>query len=165
MSNPLAFLGNVEDFVKNIIDSLKQDGIDVSPLNLDHLCYRVETQEDYLAYQQKLATVGSLLSEKEIGGRLISSYKLDNPVYVLGKEIYVIELPAPKKGSSYQRGLEHAEFVIEDSFEDFMHQHPNIQFDTKGMDKPVNADIAINHDTFTVKFHHHSLEYVIENEQ
>ena len=35
------------------------------------------------------------------------------------REISVVELPSPKQGTFYPTGLEHAEFVIEESFEDY----------------------------------------------
>ncbi|HFA47985.1 MAG TPA: hypothetical protein ENJ95_03085 [Bacteroidetes bacterium] len=77
------------------------------------------------------------------------------------REIYLLELPSPKKGSHYPAGFEHVEFVINTSLEKFIAAHPNIDFDKKGMSKKTNPDVRVKFAGFSVKFHLHNLEYVI----
>ena len=158
-------LGDVFNFLTKIISTLQKEGIDVSKCELDHICYRVESNEKYEEYKQKLSALGELLTETEINGRLISTYKLKEPIEFKGRKIFCVELPSPKEGVHYPEGLEHAEFVIKDSFEDFMSKHPNVRFDTKDISKPINPDISITYKGFSVKFHHKPLEYVIKYEQ
>ncbi len=153
-------LEDAKDFVRKIIEALKKDGIKVSDLELDHLCFRTETREDYSYFKEKLFEIGRFISEVEIAGRPIALYKLSSPIIVDNREIYFIELPAPKKESSFLNGWEHAEFVIKDNFEDFMKKYPAVKFDLGDISKPTNPDIKIKYDGFCVKFHHKSLEEV-----
>ncbi len=158
-------LGDVDSFLKRVFDALGKDGIDVSNSKLDHVCYRVETSERYDEMKQKLASQGELLVEAEVGGRLIATYKLKHPILYGNRKIECVELPSPKKGTDYLEGLEHAEFVIEVSFEEFMRTYPLVSFDTSALSKSVNPDVRVQYAGFSVKFHRESLENVIAKEQ
>jgi predicted metalloenzyme YecM len=93
-------LANVPVFCTNLITML-QERIDVSPYELDHVCYRVETEEEYRKSYQYLTERGILLVEQPIGGRLIATFKLHKPIAIpeFSKSVSVIELPLPKIGS------------------------------------------------------------------
>lgn len=157
-----SFLPSPHSFLSHIFHTLETLKIDVSRLELDHLCYRVETWERYEVLKKMLETEAELLKETMINGRPICTYKLKEAIRYEAREIWVLELPAPKDGSPYQEGFEHVEFVIDTSFEDFMQRYPHITFDTKAMGKAINPDIGIEHDGARVKFHHNSLEYVVK---
>ncbi|MEN0003015.1 MAG: VOC family protein [Bacteroidota bacterium] len=148
-------------FLNQIMNALKADQINVASLELDHICYRVETFTRYEELKEALALFGVLLAESQIGGRPIATYKLHEPIRFREREIWCLELPAPKAKTPYMEGFEHVEFVINEPFDVFMNAHPQVQFDTKGMHKAVNADIRVCYPSCCVKFHHHSLEYVI----
>ncbi len=158
-------LGDIEGFVDKVFDILDKEGIDVSESYLDHICYRVETQEEYKEFQTELEKYGYLLTEKEINGRPISSYKLIEPIVLHENEISVVELPSPKADTPYKRGLEHAELVIVEDFKTFMGLYPSTKFNMKAANKAVNPDVSIKYDGITIKFHHKPLEYVILHEQ
>lgn len=161
----LAFLGSIENFLSEIFTSLASRGVDVSRYELDHLCYRVETSEEYTEMKRKLSLVSDCLGEPTIGGRSIATYKLRAPfVFEVGaqqRSIACIELPFPKLSSHYRSGLEHAEFVIDESFETFIARHPHLVFETKGMVKKHNPEIELEFGHYAVKFHYMSLEEVI----
>ena len=154
-------LGSPAPFLRRLFATLAADGLDVAGCELDHLCYRVETPERYAVLKAELAGLGELLSEKEIGGRPIATFELADPIRFGDRRIPCLELPAPKPGSPYPEGYEHAEFVIDRPFDDFMRSFPHLKFDTKGMHKGVNPEIRLIYEGFSVKFHHHSLAYVI----
>lgn len=160
--------------------SLHPSGVDVSKYELDHMCFRVATTEEYNDFMEKLATFGVLLSEVKIGGRKVATFKLNNPhkwkgnsfyatsQFVLGREIPCVELPQPKEKSPYPRGLEHVEFVIDKSFDDFMASYPSLTFDLSGSKKHSNPDIQLKFKgerNVSVKFHHSPLEEVIKREK
>lgn len=155
-------LGNAAPFLQRVFALLEKDGIDISSYELDHICYRVETSDRYEELKQTLFIFGSLLSESQIGGRAISTFKLNGSINFKERKIWCIELPAPKKGSFYREGYEHVEFVIDLEFEKFMELYPQINFSTKSISKEINPTIAIKYDGFSVKFHHKTLEYVIK---
>lgn len=131
---------------------------------MDHLCYRVETQAEYNNIKSKLDEIGLCLVESEIGGRLISTYKLDVPLIINDRILYLIELPMPKKDNAYKAGFEHAEFVIDESFEDFS-KKMSFDFDWKGTEKSHNPELRLRLGNHSVKFHHKSLEEVIQDER
>jgi len=158
-------LGDIDGFLAKLVDALYDDGINVTSYELDHICYRVETSEQYEHHKQELGKLGEQLSENVINGRPIAVYKLHEPIRFRGRKIYCVEVPAPKDGYPYPKGLEHAEFVIDCSFEEFMNRHKKVKFDTRFMNNPNNPDIIINYDGFCVKFHQQSLEKVIEIEK
>ena len=156
-------LGSPNIFISNIFSRLEENKIDVSNYQLDHICYRVETWERYLQLTKVLANKGELLAETMIGGRPIASFLLEKPFFYKNRSINCIELPSPKEGSPYREGFEHVEFVIDLPFEEFIQKYPSLNFKTKGMNKAVNADISIKFPEGVVKFHHHTLEYVISS--
>jgi hypothetical protein len=99
-----------------------------------------------------------------IGGRPIATFKLNAPFVFQGRTVHVIELPAPKDGSPYPEGWEHAEFVVAEDPRAFAARYPELPWDHSGADKPVNADVRLAYAGFSVKFHEHALEAVIAQE-
>lgn len=174
---------SIPPFVSHVISSLNNVGIDVSPYFLDHCCYRCETMLEYNSFKSELSFVSQLLTESVIGGRPIATFKLHVPVAVndrgqlqssatsltesneplelSSRQVQFIELASPKPGSPYPSGLEHVEFVIDSSLDEFRAKHQNHKWDTKGMEKKTNQDIRLNFNGFSVKFHLDSLENVI----
>ena len=156
-------LGAADPFLSRLFAALEQDGLEVAGYELDHLCYRVSSRERYEALKTGMADYGRVLSEKEIGGRPIATFELTSPIVFADRQIPCLEIPAPKAGSSYPEGFEHAEFVIDRPFAEFMAAYPHLDFDTKGMHKEVNPEIRLAYEGFSVKFHHHPLAYVIRH--
>lgn len=162
MNTLTTLLGDPFPFLSRVFQSLVLDNMDVTSFELDHICYRVATVERYVALKTALAALGTLLTESNINGRPIATFKLETPIIFESRSIYLLELPAPKASSPYAEGYEHVEFVIPSSLESFIQAHPDITFDTSAMHKPVNPDVSIAYDRFRVKFHTHPLEYVIQ---
>jgi uncharacterized protein len=150
-------------FLTRLFQALGQDGIDVSALELDHVCYRVATEERYHELKVKLLRNGVLLSEHQISGRPIATFRLNTPFRFRERTIAILELPAPKAGSPYPEGFEHAEFVVHEDLLAFAQRHPHVQWDLSDLGKAINADVRVRYDGFSVKFHRQSLAYVIEH--
>lgn len=141
--------------------ALERDGIDTKGMVLDHLCYRVENLTRYAAIKELLSKNGRLIGEHLIGGRPIATFKLHAPYRYSDRRVDVVELPAPKPGSPYTEGWEHAEFVVVEEPLAFAARHPSLNWDVSGTGKETNADVRLVHDGFSVKFHRRSLEEVI----
>ncbi|KAI8912467.1 dihydroxybiphenyl dioxygenase domain-containing protein [Gorgonomyces haynaldii] len=156
-------LKEIPDFVDQVVRSLEQVGIDPRDYFMDHICYRVATQEEYLHEKHALAQYSDLLVETLIGGRMIATYKLREPFVYGHRTLELIELPAPKPGRLYASGWEHVEFVIDCSLEEFAERHPDLKW--KFDFKEINPDIRLDFGTFSVKFHTDSLENVIQFEK
>jgi predicted metalloenzyme YecM len=91
-----------------------------------------------------MAFAGRLLIESMVGGRPIATYKLHQAIPLInGKVIDVLEVPSPKKGSFYKRGLEHIEIVVPFELEGFISAQQNecIEWDLNGM---LGVDTSIS---------------------
>ncbi|EJK68688.1 hypothetical protein THAOC_10110 [Thalassiosira oceanica] len=166
--------------------------MDVASLSsADHVCYRTKSLGHYTELTKSLNKAPEkckLLIECEIGGRLISTYKLMSPITFgcgdIERKIDVIEVPSPKRGSPYKDGLEHVEFVIGDGcnnisplndekhrevLQNFMNANRSVSWSTKAMKKDCNPDVSAKleierYGTVSVKFHLVPLEDVINFE-
>ena len=176
-------------FVQSIQARLLANGMDVTKLDADHVCWRNETVEEYTDLVTALrAAVDecTLLVESNVGGRPIATFQLTKPIQCENRTIGVIEIPAPKDGSVYRSGLEHVEFVIagdrcdqpsspvndalhQSQLSDLMQTYPGLEWNEKAKDKEVNPDVSVKVELedfgiCSVKFHLISLADVIKFE-
>lgn len=171
MSTLEAVVGDWNTFLDTVFADLEALKIDVSSYELDHICYRVQTDEQYEAALKGLEALGTLLSINVIGGRKIATYKLSAPVDYKGRPVAIIELPEHKAKSknSYPVGLEHLEFAIGagNDLVKFTERYPHITFDMSEISKVNNPAVRIMlpNGHGSVKFHHLPLEEVIRLEQ
>lgn len=159
----------LEQFLTRLFHLLDEAGVDVSPLEMDHVCYRVETLERYKALSHAWRLYADDVHESPVNGRPISVFTLAKPLMRAGRSVSLIELPAPKEGSPFVEGWEHAEFVIGGpSFGPFIsrHNHLSANFDLKGVGKENNPELGLKlAPGFQAKFHFLSLARVIEQER
>ena len=155
-------LPGLKPFLDKIFLELFIRALHVQGFEMDHICYRVETDERYEILKHELTTIGELIQESEINGRMIAVIKLFKPIRHESRDIYLIELPAPKKGSFYAEGFEHVEFVIDSNLQHFVQAFEHIDFDLTGMGKRVNPEVRLPLGAISVKFHENDLEYVIK---
>ena len=153
-----------QQFIRDIVASMEGDTLFVAQGSIDHVCYRSATPESYHQAKQQLASWGRLLSENQVGGRPIAVYQLARPIVWEGHAVVCLELASPKKGRHYAEGFEHIEVVTPLALTQLMENHPQLAWDTKGMNKPLNADLRLMYPIGAVKFHNQSLEQVIEIE-
>jgi len=155
-------IGNYDIFLWDVFHNIKNVGFELSEFSeLDHMCYRVETSERYIAKKIELGKIGELLSEEIIADRPIAIYKLKIPILVHGFKIYYMELPAPKINNRFKEGLEHVEFVINVSLHDFLVKHHNINFCLDSYDREINPELEIEFEHCAVKFHKKNILEVI----
>lgn len=157
ITDPVVFLDNLFAMIDDI-------DLDVHNFELDHICYRVESQNEYKIKKAAMADFGDLLAESMVGGRLISTFKLFDPIVFRNRKIYLIELPAPKSGHSYKNGLEHVEFVTKQPLQKIVERYPQYSFEVFGIHKKINADITLKLGDYCIRFHNQSLEEVINQE-
>jgi predicted metalloenzyme YecM len=117
---------------------------------------------------------GVILVEGMIGNRPISIIKLNEPIECRGFSIACVEIPSPKEGSPYPEGLEHAEFVIGEANDDpsdnrllkqMIETYSSIKFDTRAINKDINADISLQVDDTSIKFHVRPIYEIVEIER
>lgn len=151
-------------FLDGLFASLQRDGLEVAPFELDHLCYRVASEGRYAEVKQWLASQGTLLGEHLIGGRAIATFRLRQAYVFQGRSIHMVELPAPKAGSAYAEGWEHAEFVVPEELLAFVQRHPTLPWDLEGLHKAHNPEVRLRYGSASVKFHRTALEELIAAE-
>ena len=161
-------IGDTTAFLDAVFEGLRVQGVDVSHYLLDHICYRVASQELYELKKAQLSKLGVVLSEAIIGGRALATFRLVDPIRYGHRRIPMVELPSPKASSPYPNGLEHAEFVVSEPLEAFVKRYPKLAWDTSAMGKARNADVSIklsDEPRRSVKFHRQSLDSVIAEEK
>lgn len=165
MLSPDQLQRDATTFLTQIFDRLKAASVEVYNWPIDHLCYRVQSQEQYQSMRVEFNQMGTLLIESMIGGRLISTYKLHTPITYGARQIPLIELPEPKASKPTLLGLEHAEFVCPLSFTELLERNPGLDWKTQGTKKTFNPELELRLGELAVKFHQMSLERVIEIEK
>lgn len=162
----LSFQSQAIQFLDQIFIQLVDHKIHIEPRwSIDHLCYRVSSQEDYQKYQMIMSQFAELLIESPVNGRMISTYKLSTPIKYKHWVIDVVELPSPKKGKITKDGFEHIEVVVDETFDQIKEKYKHCQFDESGLAKSFNQELEIPLGDMAIKFHHMSLESVIQAEK
>lgn len=154
-----------EDFMRSLTAKMADVGIPAQDYKSDHLCFRVGTAAEYDYYKVALSAHGKLLTEARVNGRAISTFLLTSPFQTESHQIRLVELPSPKSGAVYATGFEHAEFVTSECFSSLRARFPHLEF-IEGGNKNLNPELCLKLDSgVQVKFHHHSLERIIELEE
>jgi predicted metalloenzyme YecM len=153
-------------FILNISTELSKAGIERAELAMmDHVCYRVATNERYQTLKELFSNQATLLGEAVVSGRNIATFEFREYLEADGWVIPYLELPEPKEGSPYSEGLEHAELVVIGGLERFLARHNELEFDHKGMGKMINPELGLKTATLSVKFHEQPLGAVVRIEQ
>lgn len=177
-------IGDYTTFLSDGIDRLRTNGINIVEdtenfKEIDHICYRVSSKQNYDIKKNELTKFGVKIIESVIGNRPISVFMLFEPLSYDRFQISLIELPSPKSSSQYNDGLEHFEIVVvgnEFSISDMKEKEylekwssskfPQINFDTRALDKDINCDLALPlSSTTSCKFHCFSLNEIIAYEK
>lgn len=154
------------EFLKGLFKKLEDNKIYFkNSWDIDHLCYRCASDDEYEQLKPYFLRFSDLLIESPVNGRLISTFKLHNPIYFKDWMIDLIELPAPKKGKSTKSGFEHIEIVCDENLSDFAHKFNSQIVNAKGLDKDFNQELEIHLGDENIKFHNYSLESVIRLEK
>lgn len=155
-------IGDYGPFLDDILHRVVAEGFDLADfVQIDHMCYRTTSIENYEQKKSELASVAKLLGETRVNGRPISTFRLTEPVLHAPWRIDAIELPAPKAGSRHREGLEHIEFVLYDDIPTFLTKYAGKPFDMRAADRGINPEIGLQLGDLSVKFHLLNLPTVV----
>lgn len=158
-------IGDYVGFIQHVDDGLESLGIERDEISMiDHICYRVETEDRYREMLQRCTEIGALVGESEINGRPIATFEFNDYLSAAGWTVPYLELPAPKEGSPYKEGLEHAELVVVGSLDRFSKRHSDLAFTSAGMGKSINPELGLKQGGLSVKFHEQQLGAVVRIE-
>ena len=163
MNNHYSLLA--EKFLDQLFSEIETLHLKLNFIEIDHLCFRTESDEDYQRVCSDFSEQGVLLIEAPVAGRLISTFKFHTPFQYKKISIPLIEIPAPKKGKTTQRGFEHIELVVKESFEELIQKYSHLKLETAALKKELNPELEIEFKSGAIKFHHQSLEKIIEIEK
>jgi predicted metalloenzyme YecM len=155
-------LGDYQSFVATGLALVAEAGVDVSGLEIDHLCYRVSDWAGHERLKAALAPFSGAYAESVHNGRTISQFLLAPPLFAAGREIALLELPGPKEGTPYPEGLEHFEVVVPD-FTSFCARYRGVFTAVDESPSNPTATLALS-GPLVVKFHPTSLQEVVERE-
>lgn len=156
----------LSDFFEMVDKSLQEKGFALEDHWLiDHICLRTSTIEEYKRVCSEYSVENELLIESHVGGRLISTFKLLEPLLFNGYEIPLIEIPEPKLGRQTASGYEHLEIVVTESFDALEAKFQGLNILKHALSKKINPELEVEFDNFSLKFHHQSLQEVIEYEK
>lgn len=162
MAELQAVIGDYSTFLDNILSKVSDDGFDLADfVQIDHMCYRATSTENYEQKKKELGAVARLLGEDLVNGRPISTFRLNEPVMHGPWRIDAIELPAPKAGAEHAEGLEHIEFVLYDDIPTFLEKYKGKPFEMRAADRGVNPEIGLQLGAYSVKFHLLNLPTVV----
>jgi len=156
-------IGDWQAFIAKILEKTAAAGFDLGDFSqMDHICYRTISLDNYKKKKEDLVGFGTLLGETMVNGRPISTFRLNQPLIYDKWRVDALELPAPKEGKSFKEGLEHSEFVIYDSKENFLKKYSDKEFDLRAADRGINPEIGFSFkDEYAVKFHLLNLPTVV----
>lgn len=147
-------IGDYELFLDKIFLNMKDVGFDLADFSeLDHIAFRTETLERYEEVKRLVIPFADSWTESIFNTRLIAVLKMKAPFQRNGFIVPVLELLAPKEGKPFKEGLEHAEFVINMSFDDFFKKYQKIKFNFAYFDREVNRELLLSFSDCGVKFH------------
>jgi len=155
-------IGDHEVFLNDIISRISDEGFDMADFSqMDHMCYRTISLDNYRQKKQELGSVAKLLGETMVNNRPISTFRLFEPVIHGDWRIDAIELPAPKDGKDVAEGLEHVELVLYDDIPTFLEKYDGKPFELRASDRGINPEIGLQLGEYSVKFHLLSLPTVL----
>lgn len=173
-------VADLERFSQQINGLASRIGLDIAPLNADHIslrCHQNTTAQRWYAGFEKC---GQLFSESQINGRPVCLFKLDQPVRVAGWAFSLIELPWPGEKRYPHEGWEHIEIVLPGPAESLNARALALLSDDGLLQTGIavktsapqaegerlpNTTFAITDGKVTLKFHPWSLEEIVLSEK
>ncbi len=128
-------LSEYKNFLDEWLGHIKKLGIDVSDMTLDHLGYAAESGSDYNDKKEELLEVANLAREVIVSGRRVGVFELKQPLMYKDYSISAVELLEPIVNEAQRPGFEHAEFTTKKSFANLISMYPNLNWDTKNIDR------------------------------
>ena len=145
---------NLQTFIDMKLKQLNDLKLEVTSLELDHFGYQTSSKEDYDIKTIEVSTIAERKSENIVGGRRVGIFKLNQPYKYNGFTILGFELVEPREGQVTESRSDHLEFVLPVTFEDYISNNTQVNWDTTAMNRPEFAKLSIKfEDGTSVKFH------------
>jgi len=144
----------INDFQQFADILILNSNIDLSKLELDHFGYQTSSKEDYERLKVECMQLGSLVSENIVGGRRVGIFRFNIPFKYSSYLISGFELVEPKEGQVCNSELDHLEFVINCTFDEYIENNKDVEWDLTAKDRDEFAKIVIKFmNGKSIKFH------------
>lgn len=157
------FYTQATEFLERLFEEVKTSALTLNPhWSIDHICYRTESLAQYKEGKRSALQFSDMIHESKVNGRDIAIFKLHTPLLFWDCTIDILELPAPKQGSSYAAGFEHIEMVCDEDLSVLKSswQNHNPELSTK----ELNPELKVAFPSGSIKFHNMSLVSLIHLE-
>lgn len=142
------------EFLETFIKKVEDTGVDVSQMNLDHVAYQASTSADYEARKPEFEAISDYQHEAIVGDRRVGVFRLKQPIEFRGNHIVAFELIEPKRGHEQVSAWEHAEYVLNEPYTEFMKRYPELDWDVTSIERYIYSHLKLKLDDSTqVKFH------------
>lgn len=154
--------------------------LSLTDYHADHISVRCFQHATAERWRLGLAKCGELISEKEINGRPICLFGLNEPLRVGEWTIDCVELPYPGNRLYPHEGWEHVEWVVPSANGDDFHQTALALFSDEILLMPQlklkfsnptgegeslpNPTLAVTEEGVTIKLHPYSIRDVVKSE-
>ena len=135
-------MDDITNFLDELFEVIRQTGIDVSDLKIDHIAYSASSTEEYEALLPKFLQNGQLIKEAIISDRRAAIIKLNSPIIYKNHSITAMEVIEPIKGEKSLNGWEHAEFLVND-YDSILSKYPNLSWNTANKNRPEFSRIKL----------------------
>ena len=158
-------LGDYQRFFSDLLNRLKNVGINMAEMPMSHLLYRVSTYPEYERLRDQLKELCSEFVETQFNGRAVSILILKNPLVLEdGFTVAMIELPAPRSAHMYPRGLESIGVVVGKTLPAFITRYRDVLTGVKDHREHCQpAFITFDNDK-TAKFYDISLRDIVNHQ-
>ncbi|QQS38492.1 VOC family protein [Candidatus Woesebacteria bacterium] len=148
----------LNEFLDEVFYKLKEAGIDVSDMQLDHVAYQTKNKQEYENLTGKVSKFYKNLWEIVIDNRRISVNEFTPHIKYRNYVISAIEIVEPKDNEKCNSYFQHAEFVITCEFPDLINKYPNLDWNTTHIFRKDFPRLKLElGNTIEVKFHHASI--------
>lgn len=143
----------VSQFLDTFLQQISDSHIDIEGLQLDHIAHQASSAEDYNKLLKEFSEFSDLVSEEIIGGRRVGVFKLHEPIVYKQYAIPALELIEPREGQVTDSFLQHAEFIANKHFEEYIEQYPHLKWDTSSMHRDEFSHLKLHFENgMTLKF-------------
>lgn len=122
-------------FLDLLTNKIKDLGIDLEGAKIDHVAYQTSSSDDYKQMKPEFEKMAKLIREAVVGNRRVGVFKLNAPLEYGGQKINAIELIEPKEGQICKSALEHAEYLLPVSLEEFIKKYPDVNWNTDAINR------------------------------
>lgn len=144
---------NYSQFLTSLLEQIHKVNLDISGLPIDHIAYQASSKQDYEQLLPEFSKLGTLISEEIIANRRVAVLELHEPIIYKSYSIPALELIEPKDGQECESHLQHAEFIADKPFEEYITQYPELDWDTSSMSRDEFTHLKLHFDNgLTLKF-------------